>query len=183
MEVTFKLNSLNTVIISGKVLDVRKSTDPKVKEKFMLKVSPAGYKPFALQCKLDPGSKLPAEGDKVMCVGNIRFNELKNKYTLNVSYWNQFAENIDMCIVEVMLLSRDNTVLTTVSHNVSRKSVLYHCPLRVNVSEHQLKHLENRLDLFKRYYIEGTLHSIEGLMQIDAIHIKSAETIPYTTTL
>jgi hypothetical protein len=185
-EVKVKLNPLNTVFVSGEVLSVVEPKNVNDKIRYTIKVTPFGNNNFTLQCKLKYGEKIPKVGDKILNCANLRFNEQKKKYTLNVGYWYRFNENINVAIIEALLVSTDNisnNELEFYTHNVERKAKAetFICPITVVKNDNAV--IGDMLKIYNRYFIEGAIINEKGFIKLKLLHLKSAEPILQTITI
>lgn len=174
-----KVNSLNSIHLSGKVYKVKTFEDKSIVVGIETPVRNTSIN-ARVMAKIDHPNIPVKQGDWIYVQGNLRHSVKTNTYKIVSSVINKSNEHehINIAYMEVYLTKIDQKdqgyLLTGCVFNTAKNGGVYILPLEILINEKQYKSCHNMLNIHNRYIVEGVLL---GAGKIKGIHIKAADSI------
>jgi len=184
-DVKIKVNALNSLHIVGKVTDVVKNATG---TKIHLKVT-GEQGSFTIKAQLPQGSRVPAIGEFIHAIGNLRYSEDYKTHKIMVSAVTHIPQDINLNVIylEGTVLSaapepigNDLYEIKFASFNISKMGEIFTMPVTVQITAATYTATNRMIAQYERYIVEGYLFKDGKEVKIGAYHIKSANGIYQT---
>lgn len=182
---TAKLNALNSVHLSGEVVEVKDAREGFRKVVIKLHTGKLGNGVLTMNCKVPDDIRVPNVGNNIHVYGNLRYNEDTKSYKINTSNFTYVGSAdlnivyLEMNLLQEPVIGKDGMVsLRCGSFNISKAGQVFTLPITVTISANQYNATKTMLKQFDRYFIEGALYKDGSELKIAALHVKSADIIP-----